>query len=240
MSRREEPAREPGARRRWRVIAAVIALVAVIGGLVAVAYFTPLMSVRSVEVTGTKAVDSQEVLRVAQVTQGQPLLQVDTAAIADRVASLPAIESVQVERGYPSTLTIAVTERTPVLTLKREGKIGVMDRLGMVYLTFNSAKAVPKDLAGLPEMQMTDPSASNPTTKAILTVVQDLPPWLGAKVVVVGADSPADVTLHLRSGKIVKWGDATRSADKAEAFRHLVMVDGTEYNVSSPEFASVR
>ncbi|MGB3302960.1 cell division protein FtsQ/DivIB [Gordonia sp. (in: high G+C Gram-positive bacteria)] len=252
MSRREskrqanhaqvrEPSPEAGGfRSRWRLVAALVALIAVVGGLVAAAYFTPLISARNVEVTGATTVPSQEVLAAAQVTMGQPLLQVDTAAIAERVALLPAVESVHVVRNYPSTLTIAVTERTPVVTVPNQGKIGVMDRLGVVYLTFESAKALPKQFRGLPELQMDDPGPANPTTLAVLAVVRELPAWLGSKVVTVSADSPSDVTLKLRSGKTVKWGDAERTNDKAEAFRHLVMVDGTEYNVSSPEYASVR
>lgn len=225
--------------RRWPLIGSVIALVVVVGGLVAIAYFTPLMSVRSVEVTGATAIDAGEVLRTAQVPEGSPLLQVDTAEIANRVSALPEIESVNVSRKYPSTLTIAVTERTPVVTVEQSGRIGVMDRLGMVYLTFGSAKDLPKSLQGLPALQMTDPSAANPTTRAALTVVQDLPDWLASRVVAVAADSPSDITLRLKSGKKAVWGDAGRTADKAEALRSLLIVDGQQYNVSSPEYASV-
>ncbi|ALG85145.1 cell division protein FtsQ/DivIB [Gordonia phthalatica] len=226
--------------RRWRPITAIIAVLVVLGGLTAVAYFTPLMSVRSVDVTGTRTVDTNEVLRVAQVPEGRPLLRVDTAAIAQRVSSLPAVESVNVSVGYPSTVTVAVVERTPLVTVPRDGKIGVMDRLGMVYLTFDDAKALPKDLRALPTLKMENPAASNPTTKAALTVIEDLPDWLRANVTAVTAESPSGISLTLKSGRTAVWGDAERTDDKAEALRHLLTVKGTEYNVSSPEFASVR
>ncbi len=238
MGGRAMAKRPPGSR--WRVIVSAAVLVLVLGGLVALAYFTPLMSVRSVEVTGATTVGADEVLRVAQVPQGAPLLQVDTAVIAGRVSKLPAVESVNVTRGYPSTLTIEVTERTPAVVVERPPGIGVMDRLGMVYLTFDSVKALPKDLRGLPMLQMSDPAAGNPTTVAALTVVQELPDWLRSRVTVVEAGSPSDVSLQLRSGRKVVWGDAERTPDKAEALRHLLTVEGREYNVSSPEFASVR
>ncbi|EGD55863.1 cell division protein FtsQ/DivIB [Gordonia neofelifaecis] len=228
-----------GTSRRWQGIGAAVALVVVIGGLAAIAYFTPLMSVRTVDVTGTTSVDTGEVLRAAQAPEGSPLLQVDTAAVADRVSQLPQVESVNVSRGYPSTLSISVTERTPVVTVARDGKVGIMDRLGMVYLTFDSSKSVPKSLQGLPALEMADPGANNPTTKAALTVVQDLPDWLRPRVTAVAAESPSDITLTLRSGKKAVWGDSGRSADKAEALRNLLMVDGNRYNVSSPEYTSV-
>lgn len=244
MTRSDPPSRRDRDRRpqgpgRWKVIGAIVALVVVVGGLTAVAYLTPLMSVRSIEVTGAAAVDDAEILRVAAVPEGAPLLRVDTSAIADRVSVLPAVESVNVSLGYPSTVTIEVTERTPVVKLERDGKIGVMDRLGMVYLTFESVKAMPKDLQVLPDLVMDDPGASNPTTQAALTVVQDLPDWLRSRTTEVSADSPSGIRLKLKSGRIAVWGDSDRTADKAEALRHLLSVKGTEYNVSSPEYTSV-
>lgn len=225
---------------RWKPITAIVAVLAVLGGLTVIAYFTPLMSVRSVEVTGTRTVNADEVLRVAQVPQGRPLLRVDTAAIAQRVSTLPAVESVDVGVGYPSTVTVSVVERTPLVTVPRDGRLGVMDRLGMVYLTVADAKALPQALRGLPALKMENPAASNPTTKAALAVIEELPGWLRANVTAVTAESPSGISLTLKSGRTAVWGDAERTGDKAEALRHLLLVKGTEYNVSSPEFASVR
>ncbi|MBM7367116.1 cell division protein FtsQ/DivIB [Gordonia hydrophobica] len=240
MTRRAAPSPAEPTRRRRKTILVAVALAVVAAGLTAVAFFTPLMSVRSVEVTGTRTLDSAEVLRLAEVPMGRPLLRVDTAGIAQRVSVLPTVESVNVEVGYPSTVTIDVTERTPLVTVPRGDKIGVMDRLGMVYLTYDDAKAMPKSLRGLPGLTMDEPGASNPTTKAALTVVQGLPDWLRSQVRSVTADSPSGITLALTKNRTVVWGDAGRTADKAEALQHLMTVDGTEYNVSSPEFASVR
>lgn len=249
MTRRDASSRRGEERRRtrpgrWKVISAIVALIAVVGGLTAVAYLTPLMSVRSIEFTGVEAGDDAEILRaeilrVAEVPEGAPLLRVNTSAIADRVSVLPTVESVNVSVGYPSTVTIEVTERTPVVKVERDGKIGVMDRLGVVYLTFDSVKAMPADLRRLPDLVTDEPGPSNPTTIAALTVIQDLPGWLRSRVTEVSADSPSGIRLKLQSGRIAVWGDSDRTADKAEALRHLLSVKGTEYNVSSPEYTSV-
>ena len=45
-----------------------------------VLYFTPLMSARSLVVVGTGAVTREEVVDVAQVKLGTPLLQINTDA----------------------------------------------------------------------------------------------------------------------------------------------------------------
>ncbi|WP_026918929.1 cell division protein FtsQ/DivIB [Gordonia shandongensis] len=226
---------------RVRVAALVAVLIAVVGGLSAVAYYSPLMSVRSVDVAGAVAVTRDDVLGAARVPSGRPLLQVDTAEIADRVAELPAVESVDVSRSYPSTIAIEVTERTPVVTVERdEGRIGVMDRLGVVYATFDTEKSLPKEFRRLPRLETGNPSPRDAPTAAALSVVRELPDWLAANVRAVRVDSPADVTLVLRSGRTAVWGGAERSEEKAEALRHLLTIKGREYNVSSPEFASVK
>ncbi|MFC3241144.1 cell division protein FtsQ/DivIB [Gordonia humi] len=219
---------------RATVIVVAVLIVVAVGGATAIAYFTPLMSVRNVDVVGTRVVDRNDVIATAQAPTGTPLLQVDTGAIADRVAAIPAVEQVTVERSYPSTLTIDVTERTPLVTVDHDGQIGVMDRLGVVYERFDDRKSLPADAAALPALVTDRPGTGDPTTMAVLTVAQDLPGWLRERTVSIEASSPADITLALKSGRRAVWGDAERTADKAEALREVLKVKADEFNVSSP------
>ncbi|MEZ5213080.1 cell division protein FtsQ/DivIB [Gordonia sp. (in: high G+C Gram-positive bacteria)] len=237
--------RRAGRRRLWRALG-ILALLAVLGGLVAAAYFSPLMSVREVQVTGTAGVPQQEVLTVAEVPMGKPLLQVDTAAIARRVSRIPAVEAVRVDRSYPSALHIAVTERTPRALIKQaDGRLGVMDRLGVVYVAYASRAAMGKTAIGgvalgdLPVLDVSDPGPRDPTTLAALEMIGGLPGWLRPQVESVSASSPADLTLHLTKGRTVIWGDAERGADKADALSHILPMAGNTYNVSAPDYPAV-
>ncbi|WP_235831283.1 cell division protein FtsQ/DivIB [Gordonia zhaorongruii] len=233
---RGSTARRPG---RLSVVLAMLGLVALVGGAVAVAYYSPLMSVRSVEVTGATAVDENRVRELAQAPSGMPLLQVDTGAIANRIAVLPAVEEVRVERSYPSALTIEVTERVPVVLVEQDGKLGVMDRIGVVYATYADRKALPKEFAALPELTTPNPGPRDPTTEAVITTVQGLPDWLATKVVAADAASPSDIVLTLKSGRRAVWGGEDRSDDKAATLAQLLKMPGREFNVSSPEFPAV-
>lgn len=231
---------EPRRPSRATVIVSLILAVVAVGSAVAVAYFTPLMSVRTVDVTGAKVVDEQQIRDVAQAPTGTPLLQVDTGAIADRVAALPAVEQVTVERAYPSTLTIEVTERVPVVTVDKDGEIGVMDRLGMIYQTYPDRKSLPAEFSGLPSLVTDRPGANDPTTAAVLTVAQALPAWLKNRTVSLEASSPADITLVLKSERRAVWGDSSRNDEKAEALRQILKLNGDEFNVSSPDYPAVK
>lgn len=237
--------RRRGRRRLWRLLG-VLAAVAVLAGLAAAAYFSPLMSVRRIDVSGEAAVTREEILAVAEVPDGTPLLQVDTGAIAQRVARLSGIESVRVDRRYPSTVAIGVTERTPrVLVERGDGRIGVMDRLGLVYLEFDSREAMGKTarggtvLATLPTLSVPTPGPEDPTTRAALETAGRWPDWLRREVRSISASSPADLTLGLSRSRTVVWGDSGRADDKAEALSHVLRLPGSTFNVSSPDYPAV-
>ncbi|WOC13747.1 cell division protein FtsQ/DivIB [Gordonia sp. MP11Mi] len=244
---RGETGRRPS--RSTVIVALVLALI-VVGSAVAVAYFTPLMSVRNVDVVGAKVVDENEIRRVAQAPTGTPLLQVDTGAIASRIAVLPAIEEVTVEREYPSTLAIDVTERVPVAivaesaaddnAVQENGKVGVMDRLGIVYQRFPDRKSLPADVAGLPTLVTDHPGPKDPTTVAVLRVAQALPPWLHDRTASIEASSPVDITLVLDSKRRAVWGDSSQNEEKAESLRQILRLKGDEFNVSSPDYPAVK
>ncbi|CQD20954.1 cell division protein FtsQ [Mycolicibacterium conceptionense] len=94
----------------WSALASVVAV-----ALGLVLYFTPLMSARDVAVSGAVAVPAEQVLAAAAVAPGTPLLQVNTDAVAERVATIRRVATARVQREYPSTLRITVVERVPVV-----------------------------------------------------------------------------------------------------------------------------
>ncbi|WP_448221307.1 cell division protein FtsQ/DivIB [Gordonia iterans] len=245
-----EDLRRSGRRRLWRLVG-LLAVLGVLGGLGAAAYFSPLMSVRTIDVQqpdvqGGPMVPREEIVEVADVPLGTPLLQVDTAAVAGRVARIPAVESVRVDRSYPSALTIEVLERRATSLIEGpDGRIGVMDRLGVVYVEFASRAAMGDAAAGkrvyrtLPVLEVPNPGPQDPTTRAVLDTLQSLPDWLRPQVTSATASSPADIKLHLSRERTVVWGDSGRPVDKAEALAHVITLRGTTFNVSSPEYPAV-
>lgn len=226
--------------RRWL---AAVATVGAVGGLVAVAYFSPLMSVRAVSVQGVgpgSGTTAQEVIARAQVPKGRPLLQVNTADAARRVASIGAVESARVRRQYPSTIEVIVVERTPVARLETDRAVHVLDRLGVPYRHYDRGTAVPADAARLPLLQTPNAGPADAATTTALRIVEGLPPDLRRSIAVVNAESPVNVGFALRNGTTVVWGDSTRGQDKAVAWRAIATRKGTLYNVSSPDFPTFR
>lgn len=222
-----------------RLLLGTIAVVIVIVGLALIAYFTPLMSVRSTDIAGTKAVGRAEILHAAGVPDGTPLLQVDTREVAQRVAAIPSIESARVQREYPSSLTISVVERQPVARVIDGDTVHILDRNGVPYLRY-PVKGLPGEFSALPEFVTSSPGPTDPTTLAAMKVVGGLPPKLAEQVVKVSATSPVDIELILSRNRTVVWGDSQRGDEKARTLGYLLARDASEFNVSSPEFPAYR
>lgn len=214
------------------VLAALLTAVLVVG-LGLILYFTPLMSVREIEVTGITAVTREEVLDMARVRPGTPLLQVDTGRVADRVATIRRVASTRVQRQYPSVLGISVVERVPVVYKDFPDGPHLFDRDGVDFAT-----APPPRM--LPFFDVENPGPADPSTLAALQVMTSLAPEVAGQISRVAAPSVASITLTLGDGRVVVWGNTDRTAEKAQKLAALLTQPGQTYDVSSPDLPTVR
>ncbi|MGH3726668.1 MAG: cell division protein FtsQ/DivIB [Mycobacterium sp.] len=213
------------------LLAVLLALIAV--GLGMVLYFTPLMSVRQTVVTGTGVVTQEDVLGALNIPQGTRLLQIDTVAAADRVASIRRVASARVQCEYPSTLRVTIVERAPVASWAGGDGTHLIDRDGVDF-----ANEPPPP--GIPVLDVVAPGPQDPTTKAALQVLISLAPDLARQVSKVAAPSVSSITLTLDDGRTIVWGTTERTAEKAEKLGALLTQPGRTYDVSSPDLPTVK
>lgn len=222
-----------GAVRGLKMLLWGVLAVAVTVGLGLVLYFTPVMSVRTLDVVGLAAVTDAEVLDAAQVAPGTPLLQVDTDAVADRVATIRRVASARVQRQYPSTLRITIVERVPVAVRDFPDGPHLYDRDGVDFATGPPPPS-------LPYLDVATPGPTDPATTAALDVLTALRPEVVAQVGQIAAPSVASITLTLVDGRTVIWGTSDRTQEKADTLAALLTQPGEVYDVSSPDLPTVR
>ncbi len=222
-----------GAVRGLKVLMWTALLSVVVVGLGLLLYFTPIMSARNIVVTGVGAVSQEEVVTSAAVQSGTPLLQVDTDAVAERVAAIRRVASARVQRQYPSTLRITVIERVPVVVKDFPDGPHLFDRDGVDFAT-----APPPP--GVPYLDAENPGPSDPATKAALTVMTSLRPEVAGQVGRITAPSVAAITLTLIDGRVVVWGTTDRTEEKALKLGALLTQPGQTYDVSSPDLPTVK
>jgi cell division protein FtsQ len=210
---------------------ALISVVVVAIGLLL--YFTPIMAARNTVVVGLGAVTQEEVTSAAAIAPGTPLLQVDTDAVAERVAAIRRVASARVQRQYPSTLRITVVERVPVVVKDYPDGPHLFDKDGVDFAT-----APPP--AGVPYLDADNPGPSDAPTKAALQVMTALRPEVAGQVGRIAAPSVAAITLTLTDGRTVVWGTTDRTEEKALKLGALLTQPGQTYDVSSPDLPTVK
>ena len=225
-------ARTPGLLHRLHWKAALIALTAlVIAGVMVWALFgSKMLVVRSVRVAGNGTqIPASQVLAAAHVTRGQPLIRVDTGAIARRVAQLRQVQSAQVSKDWPSTVVITVQLRKPLFVLPVHGGYALVDAFGVNV--HDAARRPP----GLPLLTVNTDSGTlrnSPAVRAAAAVLAELPRRVARQVRGVTTGGPNDVSVKLANGAIVIWGGAERGNFKAAELQILMRRRARVYDVS--------
>jgi cell division protein FtsQ len=223
-------------RRAWRPALVVAVVVTVVTGVVWAALASPLIRVTKVTVNGTSRLTVADVVAIAEVPMGSSLLTVPVTSITKRVAAIPAVARVRVERHWPHTVVIAVTERVPVAVLAGAGAGELLDRTGVAFAAGGSTPP------GLAVIRVTQPvpGAGGAAAQAAVRVWTGLPRSLRAQLMQIDAPSPDGVDLHLTGGRTVVWGSAAQMQAKLLALTALLTQHATVYDVSTPTVAVTR
>jgi cell division protein FtsQ len=204
---------------------------AILAGMAWALLGSRLLVVRSVRVIGAgRTVSAAQVLAAAHVPPGQPLIRVDTGAIAHQVEQLRQVQYAQVSKDWPSTVVITVQPRIPVFAVRAPGGYALVDRFGV------SVSDVAGRPAGLPLLSVGYGVTlrGNPAVRAAARVLAELPPQVGRKVRGVSAISAADVSVTLANGAVVIWGDTGNAGVKAKELTLLMHRHAHSYDVSGP------
>lgn len=221
--RRVEVARAAG-RRRLRILlgSLVVVLVGVLGLLV---LHSSLFAVRRVTVVGAPSVDRAAVLAAAGLGTHPPLVDVDTAAVAARVAALPQVASAEVHVEWPSGVEIVLSERRPAAVAAAgpgpAAGWAVLDATGHVL------QRVATRPAGLPLVTPAVPpgppgSVLPPAASPLLATATALPPLLVPQVESVGYASAGSIVLRMHGPLTVVIGSDSYLHQKLDSLSILL------------------
>lgn len=224
------------ARRRRRTILSVAGGIVGLALLACLLAYTPILSVRTIQIEGAQRVSSDAVVADLSGQIGSPFPMVDESAIKAALVSYPLIESYAIEARPPSTLVIRLVERTPVGAIDTGDGFLVVDAAGVVI---ESATDRP---GGYPLISVDGGVEADGFVPAA-AVLRALPGDLFARVDTVTATTKDDVRFTLKETETtVVWGSAEQSALKAHTLEALMKAqpDFAEYDVTSPSVAVVR
>lgn len=236
---RRAVAANPWVRRVGIAFAVVIALVIVYVAL----YFSNLFPVSKVTVTGASHLTSTELTDLAQVPQGTTLLRVDTAGIESRLSSNAWVSHAQVNRVFPDTIELAITERSIAAVVDVTSTEGQQTEHWAIASDGTWLLAIPDqgsaDSAGVSDQVYEDAShvlhitdvpygvkpvvgahCSDESVINALDIVAHLTTDLSDRVTTVSATDAANTIITLDNGVQIAFG----SAETAEEVRQKEQV----------------
>lgn len=218
--------RRHGRRQGWRpvVIACGVLLLALLAQWVV--HNSGLLKLSRVQTTGTHLVQDSQVQDAARLPLGAPLAQVDLDAVARRVAAINVVDHVQVQRHWPHTITIAVTERVAAYQRRTTSGYQWVDAHGIV---FNSLATSTRGL-----VTATTNGVDNQLLTGVAQAIGALTPATRAQVSAVDAPTANDIVLTLTGGRRVTWGGADQSDVKSKVLQALLNQPVRTIDVSSP------
>nr|WP_202035923.1 FtsQ-type POTRA domain-containing protein [Streptomyces mexicanus] len=230
-------------RPRLRTIVILVPVVVLLGAATLwVLYGSPWTRVERVSVSGTRVLTPAQVRVAADVPVGDPLVSVDTGAIAQRLRRrLPRVATVDVTRSWPHGIDVNVVERTAVMVEEKGGKFVEVDAGGVRFATVAQA---PK---GVPVLELSlSRSASAAASlrrfgesrlvREAVRVASDLPGAVARQARTVKVRTYDDISLELTGGRTVSWGSGEQGRDKARALTALMKAapQARHFDVSVP------
>lgn len=93
------------------------------------------LALNDIYVTGRGETPASDVLAALAIEKGQPTLDFDPRVARQELETLPWVRVARVERRFPSTVFVSLTEREPIGILQRDGHQSLVDETGTVLTT---------------------------------------------------------------------------------------------------------
>ncbi|WP_409483271.1 cell division protein FtsQ/DivIB [Arsenicicoccus dermatophilus] len=217
---------------RLRTLLLVLLALALLGGLGYLVWFSPVLTVKEVEVQGVSGAQADEVRRAADVPLGVPLARLDLEGPGRRITSSPLYAEAEVARRWPTTVVLKVTPRRPVLALRTGGSYQLVDEDGVAY---RSVDRVPSGVA----VATGRGQVPAPGLRAAVAMMRALPEDLRGRVSTVEVEGPSMVTFQVGRSR-VRWGDESEPQLKVKVIAALLPRAPGTLDVSAPHLPVTR
>jgi cell division protein FtsQ len=230
--------------RRVAVVVGAVALVALGVGLL----YTPWFTAKVVKVTGSHPNTAEAaIISAAGLVHHPQMISADPGPTAARTEALPFSASAQVTRHWPDAVTIAVTERKPVIAMAGPtASWSTLDGNGRTL-------AVTPQHPGLPTLIVHGPSGVVPpaavggtvaaTAHPGLVVARTIPPAFASQVESVNVAADGTVSLALNSNLVVLLGTTSdltaKYEDVAAIIAHANLKGAHTIDVTVPQSPTV-
>lgn len=206
-------------RRRLRLVV-VVAAVVFVALAALLTLHSSLLSARHVTVRGARHTSLGSVLAVSGLAAHPPLIDIDPAAVARQVDRLAWVDRAVVSRHWPDSVTMTITERTPVAAVDVGAAVVLVDGSGRVLAWGSSRPDLPQLIA--PGRPGAPGSSLGRTYQPGLAALGSVPSALRGRILDVTVAGNGDVTLGFPGDVTAAFGPADDLAAKYEALASVL------------------
>lgn len=206
-------------RVRRNILISLTLVVLLCGGAVAAAFYSPLMALKTVRVTGTSLLTPEQVQDALGPLNGTPLPQIGNDQVQELLSPLVQVKAVTSHAEPPGELVVNIQERIPVAIIKQGEQFTLVDVEGVSL----GSTADPASVA-LPLIDGGAGTIGQDLFQATAAVLDALPADILARLSNASAQSVDAVELKLVDGQTVVWGNAGDRELKAKVLEALLKV----------------
>jgi cell division protein FtsQ len=199
-------------RPQARASIGVLATVGLLSAVIVAVTYTPMFAAKALSVRGAVHLSPAHVLDLAGLREGTNVAHLDVDAVEAAVERDPWVASASVARDLPSTVTITLTERRPIAVVEPGAQVVSAD--GTVL---PGARA-----HALPEIRSLSGELTEEARVSARTVLEAMPDGLRRQVAAAEPTVSGWITLELRDGVRVAYGDPEEVPQKTEALRAVL------------------
>ena len=129
-------------RRRFGRLFRGIIFLFVSAAILSFFVYLPFFTLDNVKLVGAKYLTVEDILRIGEIYQGEPLFRLETDQVQSRLAKDLRIEEVTVKRHLPHTLEVTIKERRPIATVACNYGYLDIDHDGTVLDSYKSLKSM--------------------------------------------------------------------------------------------------
>ena len=220
--RRVEVRRQEGRRRLRVLVGLTVVAVTGVGGWAATD--SALLDLDRVVIEGAVHTTPDDARFASGLRRGEPLVDVDQAAVRRAVEGLPWVARATVRRRWPGEVRIRLVEREPVATIASEGgTVALIDGTGRVLAWVDAAPTGMAVLTGLPPAGPAGSTLAEDSVAA-LSVAVALPPELRTRItgVAPAEGGGGEVEMRLSPESSVRLGPPVDLDRKFDAIRAVL------------------
>ena len=205
-------------RRRWMTLGVLAGLAAVPALL-----FSPLLSVRSMSVRGTRHLLPEQISQLSGINAGDAMITLDPGTAADAIRTSPWVRRVSVDRRWPWSVDIVISERR--LAAVVAGSSGAKFLVADDGVVLEPADVVaPRDVVTVlvPDVAVDATTRFGAPLTSAVALAGNLPAWLAPRVTATVIDAAGRITFTLDKGITLVFGMADDGERKLTAAQTLL------------------